>query len=398
MRVTSLPSLRSPAARVAGLLLVWTVLGTLGFARHYWQEPVQFWPGLIEWLPCYWAWIPLTPVVFSIERRSAKATSLLRHRVPMLLAASIALPYAAGALVAPLLHGAVEGSVRAMTPIWMLAPFEFFLHQFMFWPTLGAAYLMRKLGDTRRKEREAASLALQKADLEASLQRTQLELLRSRLNPHFLFNSLQNISVLAQREPKLASRMLVRLGDVLRAAFKSDFQAEVTLDTELAITQAYLDIEKMRFGDRLRVAMHISPETREMKVPSLLLQPLVENALIHGLDGASDDGCITISAAATENRLILSVADNGVGLSSRTAQAPRGNGIGLASVYERLERLYPGEHEVALEKGVDGGVEVVIALPLSKRPAAPGYADTGSAHTLPQILLANDASTLASSR
>lgn len=159
----------------------------------------------------------------------------------------------------------------------------------MFWSIVLAAYLTRRLADMRRQERAAAQLALQKASLEASLQKTELELLRTRLNPHFLFNSLQNISALAQTDSKLASSMLARLGDVLRAAFKSDFQSEVTLDTELAITLAYLDIEKMRFGSRLQVASIIAPNVRATTVPSLLLQPLVENAIVHGLHGLADE-------------------------------------------------------------------------------------------------------------
>ena len=143
--------------------------------------------------------------------------------------------------------------------------------------------MIRSLIGLHEKERLSAQLALEKAQLESSLRQAEFETLRMRLNPHFLFNSLQNISTLAQENPKTAAQMLTKLGDLLRITLKVDIQSETPLDKELALTQAYVAVEKMRFGDRLSVLIDVARGTERALVPSFLLQPLVENAIRHGL-------------------------------------------------------------------------------------------------------------------
>jgi two-component system, LytTR family, sensor kinase len=143
--------------------------------------------------------------------------------------------------------------------------------------------MIRSLIGLHEKERLSAQLALEKAQLESSLRQAEFETLRMRLNPHFLFNSLQNISTLAQENPKTAAQMLTKLGDLLRITLKGDIQSETPLDKELALTQAYVAVEKMRFGDRLSVLIDVARGTERALVPSFLLQPLVENAIRHGL-------------------------------------------------------------------------------------------------------------------
>ena len=149
----------------------------------------------------------------------------------------------------------------------------------------------------REQERRAARLALEKSQLEAGLNQAQLEVLRARLNPHFLFNSLQNISVMTGQDPQTASRMLTRLGDLLRAVLRQDSQPETTLREEIALTRSYVALEQMRFGDRLNVGFEIAPDAQEALVPCFLLQPLIENAVVHGLRGVRKTGVITVSAA-----------------------------------------------------------------------------------------------------
>jgi two-component system LytT family sensor kinase len=143
--------------------------------------------------------------------------------------------------------------------------------------------MIRSLIGLHEKERLSAQLALEKAQLESSLRQAEFETLRMRLNPHFLFNSLQNISTLAQENPKTAAQMLTKLGDLLRITLNGDIQSETPLDKELALTQAYVAVEKMRFGDRLSVLIDVARGTERALVPSFLLQPLVENAIRHGL-------------------------------------------------------------------------------------------------------------------
>src|SRR5262249_37804587 len=149
----------------------------------------------------------------------------------------------------------------------------------IYWVSVAGGALFRNWIRYQQQENERAQLLLEKSRLEASLRQAELEVLRMRLNPHFLFNTLQNISVLAQEEPKVASQMLPRLGDLLRSALRSTGEAETPLREEIALTEAYIAIEQMRFANRLQVTMDLSPSTLDALVPTLLLQPIVENAI-----------------------------------------------------------------------------------------------------------------------
>ena len=142
-----------------------------------------------------------------------------------------------------------------------------------------SAYAIRSLIQLRNREREAAQLALEKAELETSLRQAELETLRTRLNPHFLFNCLQNISVLAEEDPKIANQMLTRLGELLRTALRQNAAPEIPLDAEIALTKSYIAVEKVRFSDRLSVLFDVASESVQALVPTFLLQPLVENAI-----------------------------------------------------------------------------------------------------------------------
>jgi len=149
-----------------------------------------------------------------------------------------------------------------------------------------------------------------------------------KMNPHFLFNTLQNISVLAVQEPHSAILMLTRLGDLLRASFRKDSQQEIPLEAEIALTQAYLDIERVRFRDRLSVLVDIEPGTEGALVPTFLLQPLAENAIKHGLRVSNICGRIEIRGVLDGGRLVLTVADNGAGISTTSLQKLQMGGIG----------------------------------------------------------------------
>jgi predicted aspartyl protease len=178
---------------------------------------------------------------------------------------------------------------------------------------------------------------------ETKVEQAQLEVLRARLNPHFLFNSLQNISVMTKQDPQTASRMLTRLGDLLRAVLRQDSQAECTLREEIELTRAYVALEQMRFGDRLHVDFAIAGDVQQAMVPCFLLQPLIENAVIHGLKGTRKAGIIKVSAASQGSELVLSVTDNGIGLQVDDPAMMK-IGVGLQSTCERLSRMYPDSH------------------------------------------------------
>ncbi len=210
-------------------------------------------------------------------------------------------------------------------------------------------------GFRRLKERELAA-----SRLEADLSRAQLTVLKMQLEPHFLFNTLNAISALVHGNPDGAERMVVRLSELLRMSLSSADRDEVPLEEELRFLGVYLDIQQTRFGDRLKVTQEIPDGTRTASVPTLLLQPLVENAIRHGLERRAAPLSLTIRAARAGDRLRLEVEDDGPGLPD---EAVRRNGVGLANTRARLERLYGADHLIVLANRPEGGTRVTMELP-----------------------------------
>jgi LytS/YehU family sensor histidine kinase len=192
--------------------------------------------------------------------------------------------------------------------------------------------------------------------------RLKLEVLRARLNPHFLFNSLRNISVLTKQDPQTASRMLSVLGDLLRAVLRRDSQPESTLAEEIDLTRSYASLEQMRFGDRLQVSFEIEDAVQQAMVPCFLMQPLLENAIIHGLRGVRKTGNIAVRVVKDEQRLAMTVRDNGIGTPAQTEEIKIG--VGLGSTCERLARTHGDGQQFSIRRLETGGTEVLITIPL----------------------------------
>ncbi len=212
-------------------------------------------------------------------------------------------------------------------------------------------------GIRRLKEREVAA-----SRLEAELSRAELTVLKMQLEPHFLFNTLNAISALVHGNPDGAERMVVRLSELLRMSLSSADRDEVPLEEELRFLGVYLDIQKTRFGDRLRVHQEVPEAARFASVPNMLLQPLVENAIRHGLERRAAPLTISIRAVRTNGLLRLEVEDDGPGLPE---EAARRNGIGLANTRARLQRLYGPAHRLELANRSEGGTRVTMELPQS---------------------------------
>jgi len=198
--------------------------------------------------------------------------------------------------------------------------------------------------------------------LETRLAEARLETLKSQLQPHFLFNTLHAISALMHKDVAAADQMIARLSDLLRLSLDTGAAQEVSLERELELLEKYVEIERVRFQDRLTVEFDVAPETREARVPNLLLQPLVENAVRHGIAKRRGPGRIEIRAVRRDGRLELAVRDDGEGLAGGAAG---GAGIGLANTRERLAQLYGSEHRLELRDAPGGGLEVAIAIPFN---------------------------------
>lgn len=286
---------------------------------------------LLEGLP--WAiWVVMTPLVL---RRSAEPGDLRGRALVAHVARAIAIALAFGLATGVL--GQLEfgtayaadfaDALRMGATDWL--PLQVLVY---------AAVVCAGIAISSARRRRAAELG--KAQLETQLAYAQLSALRAQLQPHFLFNTLNAAVALARAgDAAGTARILVQLGELLRQLLRSDAPQEVPLRDELALLETYLDIQRVRFGDRLQVAWDVPDDVRDALVPQLVLQPLVENALQHGIARRSRAGRLDIAAARRGDQLHLTVCDDGPGVAPSFSLAAA-TGVGLRNTRERLERLY----------------------------------------------------------
>jgi len=225
---------------------------------------------------------------------------------------------------------------------------------------------------SRARREQAEALEREAEQLRSQLTEARLESLRMQINPHFFHNTLHTISTMAGRDPEGIRRATARLSDLMRYVLSTSDQQEVTLDEELDVLESYLDIQKLRLDDRFDVTFDIDPEARPALVPTLLLQPLAENAVKHGFEGADEPGHLTIRAARDDDTLVLEIADDGPGLPEDGASAPDngrpaapnddGKGVGLQNIAERLDGLYGDAASLDFDRADGGGLRVLIRL------------------------------------
>ena len=209
------------------------------------------------------------------------------------------------------------------------------------------------------------------AELEKRLTEAKLQALQMQLNPHFLFNTLHAISALMHQDVEAADRMLARLSDLLRYALESTDSQEVPLRKELDFLTRYLEIEQTRFGKRLQVRLQIEPAAMDAHVPNLILQPLVENAIKHGIEPHARPGIVELRARPENGTLRLEVEDNGEGLKPGK---PAGFGVGLTNTRARLQQLYGENHRLEMVNGTAGGLLVRLSIPWRTAKIEPAIA------------------------
>lgn len=233
---------------------------------------------------------------------------------------------------------------------------------------LASGYAIRYFVRAEESSRAAARLAAESARLEGELTRAELQLARSQLqvlkmqlDPHFLFNTFNAIAALMHRDAAAADAMLTRLSELLRITLSRAGDQEVTLREELDFLRLYLEIQQSRFGERLSVDWRVEPGVEGASVPHLVLQPIVENAVQHGIARVPGPGRIGIAARRQGARLLLEVTDSGPGLADDWT--PRPGGLGLSNTHARLEQMYGEEHTLEMYTRDEGGTAVVIELP-----------------------------------
>lgn len=336
----------------------WTAIGWLfslpGLSAGNWHRT------LIASLAQWWSWGLVTPLILSADRRlpfSSKQLSqrILAHLLPSIFFTS-AYMYVFAAVRAAI--GMSPWSELLNIQILTNALKGMFLWSWLvYWLIAGAiqiySYYVHYLSSELRLER-----------LERSFSEARLNALRMQLDPHFLFNALNTISSQIERDPRLARAMIEHLGDLLRLSLESRDRQEVPLTEEMAFLDHYLAIQKIRFGDHLKIETQISPEVKYASVPCLFVQPLVENAIRHGISRRASGGTVIVAAQRANDRLDIRVIDDGVGLPSGW-MLENSSGLGLSVTRERIAGLYPnGESHFAVKRRAGGGTEVEISLPL----------------------------------
>ena len=339
--------------------LLWTLIG-LSFASQLYVSSLKTgqpmsWGAAIGWsLGDWYVWGLLSIPVLSLVRRfhlegPRWGGSLAIHLCASAVASLVYI------FVRALIgqwqtrsHGTTATFVETFSPLLVKT---FFFNVLIYWGIVCAGHALDYYRQFRERE-------LRAMDLEKSLAEARLKSLQMQLNPHFLFNTLHAISALMHKDVDAADRMVAQLSDLLRRALDSGDEQEVSLRREIDFLERYVAIEKTRFGKRLAVEMRIAPETREALVPNLLLQPLVENAIRHGIEPQARPGKIDIAAARVGEELIIEVRDNGGGLPAKWNE-----NIGLSNTRSRLSQLYDASHRFELRNSDSGGLTITIAIP-----------------------------------
>lgn len=337
-------------------LMFWTLLG-LSFASQFyissakagmevtWKQAVSY--ALGDWYVFALLSIPVT----SLARRFGFEAGKWRRSLAVHVLGSIAFSLAYMVLragVGSWQFGASFG--EAFKPLLVKTWHFNFL---IYWVIVAVSQAF----DYYRRYRERE---LHASELEKHLVQAKLQALQMQLNPHFLFNTLHSISSLMHKDVEAADRMIMRLSDLLRAALDSADTQEVSLRKELELLQLYLGIEQIRFGDRLSVKLEVEADALEAQVPNLILQPLVENAIRHGIEPRARPGRIELHARRQADALTLEVCDNGNGI---PADKPAREGVGLSNTRTRLRELYGDAHRFELGSRPEGGLLIEITIP-----------------------------------
>ncbi|HEX2187490.1 MAG TPA: histidine kinase [Longimicrobiaceae bacterium] len=341
--------------RWKAVLVVCTVYALFTISHAFTQDllnggTLYSWQNVVFGLVDGYQWAVYIPVVFRLAGRYP----LQRPG----LAVSLTIHFFAGSAVS-LLATTIDWVVMTSwseepMPYPAYAGVAYHLNLMVYMVVLGTRYAL----DYYRAYRDREALA---SRLEMQLVKARLTALQMQIQPHFLFNVLNTIAEVMHHDLQLADRMMSQLGELLRVTFERPSSDTVPLRSEIQFLRAYLELEKARFPDRLTVDIEVSPDAEQAEVPNFILQPLVENAIRHGVARSRNPGHIGIRAVPRGDRLHVEVTDNGAGL----AEKPRGRtGVGLANVSARLAQLYGRHHRFEVRNRAEGGVAAMLEIPL----------------------------------
>lgn len=348
--------------RLGAIWGMWTIaalfFSTQVFTMYYAErQPIPYKRAfLVQASACY-VWALVTPLVlwlarrFRIDRNNWLRKALLHFLFSVALVSTlISLHF--------LVYMILSGRASSITPMRLFGYVYPNLDRWLlvYWFIFLMSHAFNYYNSYRKGELKASQLRIQ-------LVQSQLEALKMQVQPHFLFNTLHSISALLSKDTEGARKMITRLGDFLRLTLENSGSMEVTLQQEIEFLNGYLEIERIRFQDRLTTEIKIDPDVLEVRVPNLILQPIVENAMRHAV-GNSHAGHVEITAFARNGTVHIEVSDNGPGLNvDRTGETRRGKGLGLANTQARLVGLYGTAASFKMTNRPSGGLTVSIEIP-----------------------------------
>ena len=369
-------------AELLGVFAFWTMLAVLTAANRFadQREPAlnivsRTVPVALAFQQMY-TWALLTPFVFWLAGRFSFDRSTAVRRIALLLAIGVVVAFSVDRLNSSLV-AAFHVRPRFANPgqpgggpgtggFFSILHGPMIINHFILYiGVLSAGFARDYFFRYRSRERETARLQSETAQLEAQLAEAKLAALNAQLNPHFLFNTLNAVSSLVERDPRGVRRMIARLSELLRYTLDGGHEPQVAVGQEIAFLERYLEIMQIRFEDRLEIDVQVGDDARDALVPSLILQPLVENAVKHGVEKVSGTGRIEITAVRHDDRLVLSVGDNGPGRANIDNGDERG--VGLRNIRQRLEQLYGGAQSLTFLERPGGGTIARIEMPFQSR-------------------------------
>ncbi|HYE74127.1 MAG TPA: histidine kinase [Blastocatellia bacterium] len=356
----------------------WTLISLFFSSRIYFSQSGMGGPAdsylealkqaMVQW----YTWGVLSLVIIRADRWFSKGRSLVK-RILLHLPLSFLIT-AAFFIIAIWVDSILSGRVaagRMSDPMLSFSTWRelmggaFQWNYLIYWLVAGGWLAWDYNRESQQRQLQAAQLELKATQLEQRLTESRLLNLKAQLHPHFLFNALNTISAFVEKDPRGARQMIEHLGDLLRFSLEHSEAQENTLEEELQVLEHYLAIQRVRFEDHLRLKIDVSPDTLHAAVPSLILQPLVENAIRHSVAKQTSPVCVTIQAVRDNGHLRLQVSDDGPGLPigwDLNEQA----GVGLTNTKQRLEQLYPLANQFEVNNAESGGVMVKIILPFRK--------------------------------
>jgi len=354
--------MKSFVRRFALVFGLWTLVSVCAaiadyLILHSLGRSLPFWAVFRRPLTESWIWAGLTPVAFLVAHHFPLSRPRLIRAICVHVACFFALSWL-HCLIAQLVGGPMAAQPRSYTGSLLQLRFleEFYSDIWMYWPLVCIQALIDSHARAREREKRAA-------ELEGLLTTSHLALLRAQIQPHFLFNTLHALSALIRFDARSAEDMVADLAEILRASFADPMSQETRLRCELELVACYLRIQQRRFGDRLAVSFVVAPELLEAAVPALVLQSLVENAVIHGIAPLNRRGTLEIRAYRRDDRLVLHVEDDGAGL----RETPCG-GMGLSNARRRLQQLYGNQQFLEVNGERNRGVSAILSIPFRIPP------------------------------